>query len=90
MVFVIFVRIAAAGIFWHRFVEDWLADYVFFAGPIAEVEEAATLAAEWEIGARFGVGWFAADGAERSHRDTNKTNTNSFVMAARGSRQRFP
>jgi hypothetical protein len=78
LVVVIVVGIAWARIFVFRFVEDWVADYVFFARPVAEVEEATTLAAERKSGVRFGVGWFTADGAAALHGFYSKANMNGF------------
>jgi hypothetical protein len=43
------------GIFGSGFVEYGFADYVFFAGPGAEVEEFAAFAAEREVGVGVGV-----------------------------------
>jgi len=43
------------GVFWRGFVDYGLADYIFFAGPCAEVEQFAALAAEGEVGVRVGV-----------------------------------
>jgi hypothetical protein len=60
-------KIRAALAFVFGFVEGWVADYVFFAGPIAEVGETAAFAAEGEIGVCFGAGWFVANGAEALH-----------------------
>jgi hypothetical protein len=75
---VIVVTSAWARIFVFRFVEDWIADYVFFARPVAEVEEAAAFAAERKIGACFGVGWFTADGTAVLHGFYSKANMNGF------------
>jgi hypothetical protein len=72
------VGVASVRVFFFGFVEDWVADYVFFAGPIAEVEEAAAFAAEWEVGACLGVGWFVADGAAVLHGFYSKANMNGF------------
>ena len=72
------VGIARAGVFVFRFVEDWVADHVFFAGPVAEVEEAAAFAAEWKVGACFGVGGLAADGAAVLHGFYSKANMGGF------------
>jgi hypothetical protein len=78
LVIVVIVTGAWARIFFFGFVEDWVADYVFFAGPVAEVEEAAAFAAEREVGAYFGVGWFAADGAAVLHGFYSKANMDGF------------
>jgi hypothetical protein len=72
------LAVAWARIFFFRFVEDWVADYVFFARPVAEVEEAAAFAAERKVGACFGVGWLAADGAAVLHGFYSKANMNGF------------
>ena len=53
------------GIFWSGFVDYRLADYVFFAGPSAEVEKFAAFAAEGEVG--VGIGGLAADWAMEFH-----------------------
>ena len=54
-------------IFRERFVDNGLADYVFLAGPSAEVEQFAALAAERELGVRVRVGWFTANGTLEFH-----------------------
>ena len=61
-----------AGIFRRGFVDHRLADHVFLAGPVAQVEQLAALAAKGEFGVRVGVGGLAADwdNASISRRDT--------------------
>ena len=81
LVVVIVFAGARARVFVFRFVEDWIADYVFFARPVAEVEEAAAFAAEREVGACFGVGRFVADGTAVLHGSSTKRNTNGFQRA---------
>jgi len=78
LVVVIVVTGAWARVFVFRFVEDRVADYVFFARPVAEVEEAAAFAAERKVGACFGVGWFAADGTAVLHGFYSKANMDGF------------
>jgi len=56
--------VASGGFF---FVEHGIGNDVLFAGPIPEVEIAATFAAEGEVGVRFGVGGFLAYGADVFH-----------------------
>jgi hypothetical protein len=93
LVVVIVVAGARARVFVFRFVEDWIADYVFFARPIAEVEEAAAFAAERKIGVRFGVGWFVAVGTAVLHGFYSKANMNGFQWefdAARGIESKEP
>jgi len=93
LVVVIVVTGARARVFVFRFVEDWIADYVFFAGPIAEVVEAAAFAAEWEVGACFGVGWLVADGTAMLHGFYSKANMDGFqgeFDAARGIESKEP
>ena len=55
------------GIFRRGFVDYWLADYVFFAGPGAEVEEFATFAAEGKVRVRVGICGLAANWAMEFH-----------------------
>jgi hypothetical protein len=62
-------------IFEFGFVEDWAADAIFLAGPIAEVEQAAALAAKREVGVSFGIGFFSADRAATLH--------GSYIIKAR-------
>ena len=54
-------------IFELGFVEDGRADAIFFAGPIAQVEQAATFAAKREVRMRHGVGFVRADRAATLH-----------------------
>src|SRR6185437_15534409 len=44
-----------------------LGDHVFFAGPIAEIEQPAALAAKGKFRVRDGFGWRAANGAPPLH-----------------------
>ena len=93
LVVVIVFAGARARVFVFRFVEDWVADYVFFAGPIAQIEEPAAFAAEREVGARFGVGWFVADGTAALHGFYSKANMDGFQWefdAARGIESKEP
>jgi hypothetical protein len=78
LVVVIVVTGAWARVFFFGFVEDWVADYVFFARPVAEVEEAAAFAAEREVGGCFGVGWLVADGTAVLHGFYSKANMDRF------------
>ena len=82
------IAVARARVFFFGFVEDWVADYVFFARPVAEIEEAATFAAEREVGACFGVGWFTADGAAALHGFYSKANMNGFERELEGGKER--
>ena len=43
------------------FVDHRIADSVFFARPVAQIQQAAALAAEWEISGGVGVGRLAAN-----------------------------
>jgi hypothetical protein len=64
----VFVAISRRlGGFRYGLVEDWLADDVILARPIAEIEKPAALAAKWKIGAALGIGGLAADGAAPLH-----------------------
>ena len=54
-------------IFGEGLVNYGLADHVFLAGPSAEVEQFAALAAERELGVRVRVGWFTANGTLEFH-----------------------
>ena len=54
-------------VFGERFVNHGLADHVFFAGPGAEVQQFAALAAEREVGVSARVGWLAANGTLKFH-----------------------
>jgi|SRR5580704_5724578 hypothetical protein len=55
------------GIFRRRLVNHGFADYVFSAGPGAEVEQFAAFAAERELVVCVRVGWPAANGAVEFH-----------------------
>jgi len=48
-------------------IEDRIRNDILFAGPVPEVEKAATFTAEGEVGVRFGVGGFLAYGADVFH-----------------------
>ena len=56
-----------AGRFRTGFVDYRFADYVFLAGPGAEIEESAALTAERELRIRVRVRWLAADWAVKFH-----------------------
>src|ERR1700721_4808938 len=88
LVVVIVVTGARVRVFVFGFVEDRIADDVFFARPVAEVEEAAAFAAEREVGACFGVGWLMADGAAVLHGSSTKRNTNGFERELEGGNER--
>jgi len=93
LVVVIVVTGARVRVFVFRFVEDWIADYVFFARPVAEIEEAAAFAAERKIGVCFGVGRFVADGTAVFHGFYSKANMDGFQWefdAARGIEPKEP
>jgi len=49
------------------FIENWIRDDVFFRSPGAQVEQAATLGAEGEIGVLARVRGLFADGAAVFH-----------------------
>ena len=49
------------------FVYHWLADYVFLAGPGAEIEQFAALAAKRELGIRVRVGRLLANWTVEFH-----------------------
>jgi hypothetical protein len=51
------------------FVEDGLRHHVFFRSPVAEVFQAATVAAEGEIRVGFGIGGSSANGATMFHKN---------------------
>lgn len=55
------------GMLGNQFVNHRLADSILFAGPIAEIQQTAALAAEWEVRGGFGVGRFAANRAPPPH-----------------------
>ena len=55
------------GIFRRRFVDNGLANYVFFAGPGAEIEQFTALAAEGEVRVRVGICRLSADWAMVFH-----------------------
>src|ERR1700722_15093134 len=93
LVVVIIVTGARARIFVFGFVEDWVADYIFFARPVAEIEEAAAFAAEREVGACFGGGRFVGDGTTALHGFYSKANMDGFQWefdAARGIESKEP
>ena len=54
-------------VFEFGFVEDRRANFVFLAGPVAEIEQPAAFAAEREIGTALRVRWLAADGTACRH-----------------------
>src|SRR5579862_4457369 len=54
-------------IFKQGFIEGGRADDVLSAGPVAEIEHAATRAAEWKLGVVFRIHRLLADGAARLH-----------------------
>ena len=54
-------------VFEERFVHGGFADYIFFAGPGAEVEEFATFAAKRKFGVGVRIRGFFADGAAMLH-----------------------
>src|ERR1700675_54457 len=54
-------------IFGERFVNHGLTDHVFLAGPSAEVEQFAALAAEWELCVRVRVSRLLANWAVEFH-----------------------
>jgi hypothetical protein len=61
------VAVAAVEVFEESIVDGGLADYVFLAGPVAEVEELAAFAAEREFRDGRGVRGLFADGAAEFH-----------------------
>src|SRR2546422_10670477 len=62
-----FIRIRGVGLIGHRFVQDRLRDGVALGCPVAQVEQAAALAAEGKIGMGVGISGFLADGAVPFH-----------------------
>ena len=64
----IFFR-AMFGIVEHGFVKSRLDNYVFLAGPCAQVDEPAAFTAERKIGVNRAVGGDAANGATQFHRE---------------------
>jgi hypothetical protein len=61
------VVVAAIEIFEESIVDGGLADDVFLAGPVAEVEELAAFAAKRKFRNGDGVRGFFADGATEFH-----------------------
>src|SRR2546427_13290489 len=62
-----FIRIRGVGLIGHRFVQDRLRDGVALGCPVAQVEQAAALAAEGKIGMGVEISGFLADGAVPFH-----------------------
>jgi hypothetical protein len=58
------IRILVGG---FLFLEDWRRHDVFFAGPVAQVDQSATFAAEGKIRVGFGVGGPATNWAMVLH-----------------------
>jgi hypothetical protein len=54
--------------FEHLFVKSRTGDFVFLGGPVAQIEEAAALAAKREVGVAFGIGGLLANRALVFHR----------------------
>src|ERR1700687_739008 len=52
-------------------VENWIRHYVFFRGPRAKIEQAATFRAEREVRILLRIGWFLANGANVFHGEEN-------------------
>lgn len=67
VVIAIFFGIVCGQAFGFGFVEQGSGDSVFFRGPVAEVGQAAALAAEREVRVLFGIGGSVADGAAMPH-----------------------
>ena len=63
----VFIFRAVIHVFEERFVYGGFADYVFFTGPGAEVEEFAAFAAKRKFGVGFRIRGLFADGAAVLH-----------------------
>ena len=70
------VLVGAVEIFEESIVYGRLADDIFLARPVAEVEELAAFAAEWKFRDGGGVRRFLADGAAEFHAVKNTAKRN--------------
>jgi hypothetical protein len=61
-------RILVEEFFEHLLVEGGAGDFVFLGGPIAEIEQAAAIAAKRELGVAFVIGGFVTNGTLVFHR----------------------
>src|SRR5580658_3125557 len=70
----VFIFWVAVHVFEERFVHGGFADYVFLAGPCAQVEKFAALAAKREFGVGVRIRGLLADGAAELHALKNTAN----------------
>jgi hypothetical protein len=66
-------RLLVEEFFEHFFVKGRAGNFVFLGGPIAQIEQAAALAAKREVGVALGVGRFLADGTVVFHQRNQLT-----------------
>jgi hypothetical protein len=75
------VVVAAVEIFEESIVDGGLADHVFLARPIAEVEEFAAVAAERKFRDGLGIRGFLADGAVEFHAIKNTAKSEGMYLS---------
>src|SRR5271163_4186698 len=85
----VFVGGFAVDVFEKRVVVGRIADDVFFAGPVAEVEEFAAFAAERKFRVGVGVRRLSADGAAEFHAVKNTAKCRVMCMVVAESRARY-